>query len=376
MGKSNKTRERGSGKYFGGGFSFVWNLNENNQLNKYGWEEGQAECFMAAPYEREPTVLMIGGNAIYIADELLNGSSLPSNTFRNPELAKGGTFKINDMETMRKYRVKMVNSFRNLKGWFRDNEGFNSFKIGQLLHFIFPNRCYELMLLEYDFLHQECISMVISRLLGLGLTFGSVFIFVPQILKIQFAQSGEGISLLSQLLGMFASFAITAYSYSKEYVFSQWGDSFFVTIQMIIIIIQILWFSSRQAHAAVFLAFCWTVSCAVMGKYIPVDILALVQAITIPIITVAKAITGLKTKYGISVVGVEHGAVVGRIKVHSSKMLQSRSVMLIISQIPAVFSTVDLSSIDIRVKPEEAALKSEENDGTEASEGYDINSLR
>ncbi|KAM3729090.1 GTPase-activating protein skywalker [Dirofilaria immitis] len=98
-----KTRERGSGKYFGGGFSFVWNLNENNQLNKYGWEEGQAECFMAAPYEREPTVLMIGGNAIYIADELLNGSSLPSNTFRNPELAKGGTFKINDMEVFQVY---------------------------------------------------------------------------------------------------------------------------------------------------------------------------------------------------------------------------------------------------------------------------------
>uniref|UniRef100_A0A2K6VY46 TLDc domain-containing protein n=1 Tax=Onchocerca volvulus TaxID=6282 RepID=A0A2K6VY46_ONCVO len=95
-----KTRERGSGKYFGGGFSFVWNLDENNQLNKYGWKEGQAECFMAAPYEREPTVLMIGGNAIYIIDELINGSSLPSNTFRNPELVKDGTFKINDMEVI------------------------------------------------------------------------------------------------------------------------------------------------------------------------------------------------------------------------------------------------------------------------------------
>ncbi|VDP19853.1 unnamed protein product [Onchocerca flexuosa] len=57
---------------------------------------------------------------------------------------------------------------------------------------------------------------------------------------------------------------------------------------MIIIVIQILWFSSRQAHAAVFLAFCWTISCAVMGEYISVDMLALVQAITIPVIIVAK----------------------------------------------------------------------------------------
>ncbi|VDK66582.1 unnamed protein product, partial [Onchocerca ochengi] len=235
-----KTRERGSGKYFGGGFSFVWNLDENNQLNKYGWKEGQAECFMAAPYEREPTVLMIGGNAIYIVDELINGSSLPSNTFRNPELVKDGTFKINDMEEC----------LRSIP--------------------------------------EECISMVMSRLLGLGITLGSVLIFIPQILKIQFAQSGEGISLSSQLLGLFACFVITSYSYAKGYVFSQWGDSFFVTIQMIIIIIQILWFSSRQAHAAVFLAFCWTISCAVMGEYISVDMLALVQAITIPVVIVAK----------------------------------------------------------------------------------------
>lgn len=47
---------------------------------------------------------------------------------------------------------------------------------------------------------EECISMVMSRLLGLGITLGSLIIFIPQILKIQSAQSGEGISLLSQVL--------------------------------------------------------------------------------------------------------------------------------------------------------------------------------
>uniref|UniRef100_A0A0R3RPM2 Rab-GAP TBC domain-containing protein n=1 Tax=Elaeophora elaphi TaxID=1147741 RepID=A0A0R3RPM2_9BILA len=99
-GNRTKIRERGSGKYFGGGLSFVWNLDENNQVNKYNWKENQAEYFMAAPYDREPTVLMIGGNAIYIADELIKGSTLPGNTFRNPELVKGGAFKIYDMEVI------------------------------------------------------------------------------------------------------------------------------------------------------------------------------------------------------------------------------------------------------------------------------------
>lgn len=58
-GNRTKVRERGSGKYFGGGLSFVWNLDENNQVKKYDWKENQAECFMAAPYDREPTILMV-----------------------------------------------------------------------------------------------------------------------------------------------------------------------------------------------------------------------------------------------------------------------------------------------------------------------------
>ncbi|KAL3989285.1 TLD family protein [Acanthocheilonema viteae] len=99
-GNRTKTCERGSKKYFGSGLSFVWNLDENNQVNKYDWKENQAECFMAAPYDREPTILMIGGNAIHIVDELIKGSSLPGNTFGNPELVKGGIFKIHDMEVI------------------------------------------------------------------------------------------------------------------------------------------------------------------------------------------------------------------------------------------------------------------------------------
>ncbi|VDN01762.1 unnamed protein product [Thelazia callipaeda] len=93
-----KAHERESGIYFGGGRSFVWNLNENDQLNIFRWQEDQAECFMAAPYDPDPVVMMIGGNAIYIRDQLLIGSSLAGNTFRNPELVNGGTFKIKDLE--------------------------------------------------------------------------------------------------------------------------------------------------------------------------------------------------------------------------------------------------------------------------------------
>ncbi|VDN29858.1 unnamed protein product [Gongylonema pulchrum] len=149
-------------------------------------------------------------------------------------------------------------------------------KIDELLHFLFPGKCYEESLLMYNFLHQECLSMFVSRMLGLGITVASMMLFIPQILKIQFAQSAEGISLSSQLLGLLACFSMTAYSYARRFV--------------AIIVVQILWFSARRAHAAVFVAFCWTLACAVTGDYIPFSVLACLQAITIPVIIAAKVL--------------------------------------------------------------------------------------
>uniref|UniRef100_A0A183DZZ2 Mannose-P-dolichol utilization defect 1 protein homolog n=1 Tax=Gongylonema pulchrum TaxID=637853 RepID=A0A183DZZ2_9BILA len=64
----------------------------------------------------------------------------------------------------------------------------------------------------------------------------------------------------------------------------------FVGIQVAIIVVQILWFSARRAHAAVFVAFCWTLACAVTGDYIPFSVLACLQAITIPVIIAAKVL--------------------------------------------------------------------------------------
>lgn len=108
------------------------------------------------------------------------------------------------------------------------------------------------MIVESDFLNrkitlshsyiflEKCLPAVASRLLGFAITFGSAFLFVPQILKIHSARSGAGISLLSQLLALLSAGAICAYSYEKKFVFSQWGDSLAVFIQITIIIMQVV----------------------------------------------------------------------------------------------------------------------------------------
>uniref|UniRef100_A0A915CG25 Mannose-P-dolichol utilization defect 1 protein homolog n=1 Tax=Parascaris univalens TaxID=6257 RepID=A0A915CG25_PARUN len=160
--------------------------------------------------------------------------------------------------------------------------------VDEALRFVFPKNCFEEMLIKLNIFHPECSSLVLSRVLGLAITGGSLMLFIPQIIKIHVARSGAGISLSSQLLGLLSCFATAAYSYTSNFVFSQWGDSLFVAIQMAIIIMQILYYSALSAYAFAFLAFCWAVIFAVIGKYIPFAILAAFQAVTIPLVVASK----------------------------------------------------------------------------------------
>uniref|UniRef100_A0A914BU95 Mannose-P-dolichol utilization defect 1 protein homolog n=1 Tax=Acrobeloides nanus TaxID=290746 RepID=A0A914BU95_9BILA len=117
-----------------------------------------------------------------------------------------------------------------------------------------------------------------------------MFLLVPQILKIFASKSGRGISLSSQLLGLLAAAGTSAYSYEKGFVFSQWGDSLFVTIQMMFIIMQILYYSDASAYAFSFFSVCWMLTLAVAYHYVPLAILTTIQATTIPIVSVSKGI--------------------------------------------------------------------------------------
>jgi hypothetical protein len=145
-----------------------------------------------------------------------------------------------------------------------------------------------------------------SRLLGFGITFGSAFLFVPQILKIHVARSGTGISLISQFLALLSAGVICAYSYEKQFVFrsvlfwltslksnifSQWGDSLAVFIQITIIIMQIIYFKPRwSSYAFAFMAFIWMLSTAVIYHHIPFYVIQTLQTAVIPLITVSKVI--------------------------------------------------------------------------------------
>lgn len=98
----------------------------------------------------------------------------------------------------------------------------------------------------------------------------------------------QGISAASQLLALVGAIGTASYSYRSGFVFSGWGDSFFVAVQLVIIILQIFLFSGQTMLSVGFLGIVSAVAYGVVSKSIPMQTLTAVQTAGIPIVVVSK----------------------------------------------------------------------------------------
>uniref|UniRef100_A0A915CUV9 Uncharacterized protein n=1 Tax=Ditylenchus dipsaci TaxID=166011 RepID=A0A915CUV9_9BILA len=80
-----------------------------------------------------------------------------------------------------------------------------------------------------------------------------------------------------------------AYGYEMGFVFGLWGDYLIISVQMVAIVLQKLWYSKSRAHAAIISGvLCATPAAAY--HYIPTTVLMALQTCSVPIISVSKGI--------------------------------------------------------------------------------------
>jgi hypothetical protein len=79
--------------------------------------------------------------------------------------------------------------------------------------------------------------------------------------------------------------------FKQGVVFRQWGDSLFVAIQTLVIVMQILFFRGQKPTAIAVMSAYWMVGMAVSNHFVPLRILEVIQALVIPILFVSKVCT-------------------------------------------------------------------------------------
>ncbi|KRY12048.1 Mannose-P-dolichol utilization defect 1 protein, partial [Trichinella patagoniensis] len=158
-----------------------------------------------------------------------------------------------------------------------------------IIIFLFPKDCFEELILKFNIFNSECVSLVCSRLLGVGIVAGASLVKVPQILNIVFARSGAGVSVFSQLLELLCYTAAVAYSINKNYHFSAWGESLFLSLQTFIIIFLVLYYYKRFIALTVVSSFYGFCCYHVYNGSVWENVLDSVQMMTIVIMFIARA---------------------------------------------------------------------------------------
>ncbi len=115
-------------------------------------------------------------------------------------------------------------------------------------------QCYKSIILDIDLTNTQCLTLAVSKALGLGIIAAASVVKVPQLIKLINAQSGEGISILSYLLETAAYLVGLAYNVRNKFPFSTYGETALIAIQNVAIASLVLHYGGRSAGAAVYVA--------------------------------------------------------------------------------------------------------------------------
>ena len=126
--------------------------------------------------------------------------------------------------------------------------------------------CHSAILLDLDISsHPECVSLAISKALGIAIITAASIVKVPQIIKLARSQSAEGLSFPSYVLET-ASFLITlAYNVRSGFPFSTYGEVGLILVQDVVISVLILLYTGRLPIAGAFLTVIGASAYAMMG---------------------------------------------------------------------------------------------------------------
>ncbi|KAL7876031.1 hypothetical protein AOLI_G00109940 [Acnodon oligacanthus] len=159
-----------------------------------------------------------------------------------------------------------------------------------LVNYLMPEKCYDEFFLNFNFLHVDCLKIVISKCLGIGIILGSVLVKLPQILKLIGAKSAEGLSFNSVLLELFAITGTMAYSIANSFPFSAWGEALFLMLQTVAIGFLIQHYAGSTIKGLGFLVIYFGLLAVLICPLTPMSVVTTMQASNMPAIIFGRLI--------------------------------------------------------------------------------------
>ncbi|KAM9833924.1 mannose-P-dolichol utilization defect 1 protein-like isoform 2-T2 [Syngnathus typhle] len=161
---------------------------------------------------------------------------------------------------------------------------------GLLLEYLLPPSCSDAFFRRFKFTDGPCLKILLSKCLGTVIILGSMFVKLPQIVKVIGAKNAEGVSFLSVLGELLAITGSLAYSVAYSFPFSAWGEALFVMLQTVVIGFLIQYYSGRTGRGVLFVLLYLGVLSFLLTPLAPATVLTAMQASNMPAIIVSRVI--------------------------------------------------------------------------------------
>ncbi|XP_067263957.1 mannose-P-dolichol utilization defect 1a [Chanodichthys erythropterus] len=123
-----------------------------------------------------------------------------------------------------------------------------------LLTFFMPEKCYDHFFIYFNFMHVPCLKIVLSKTMGIFILMGIVIAPLPQICKVLWSGSSNGLCLASVFLEMLAISTHAAFCYTQNFPIGAWGESLFALIQIAVLALLIQHYRGKTIKGIYFLA--------------------------------------------------------------------------------------------------------------------------
>ena len=111
------------------------------------------------------------------------------------------------------------------------------------------NHCYVVLVENLDVFHPQCLKLGVSKAVGLGIVLVGSIVKLPQLFKLINAKSGAGLSLTSYILEAIGYIITLAYNVRGGFPFSTYGETAFISVQDILILLLCLHYARKDVYA-------------------------------------------------------------------------------------------------------------------------------
>ncbi|KAM6983419.1 mannose-P-dolichol utilization defect 1 protein-like [Tautogolabrus adspersus] len=134
-----------------------------------------------------------------------------------------------------------------------------------LVTYLMPEKCYHRIVVNFQ-LDGPCLKFVLNRIVALCIILDTFFAQLPQLLKIVWRGSAEGLSLTASLLQLYAFSCPVVYAMANNFPLFAWAERFIVLAQTATLVFLILHYRGETLKG-VLLLLCYTGVMFLLGSY-------------------------------------------------------------------------------------------------------------